>query len=329
LAGILERLPRTESPDLIVGMETMDDAGVFRITRDIALVQTVDFFYPIVNDPRAFGRIVAANSLSDAWAMGARVLTAMNILAYPAGKISADITEQLLKGGSEKLQEAGAVLVGGHTMEQEELVYGMSVTGTIHPDAVLTNRRAREGDRIILTKPLGTAVLSNALNDDALDEPAYEVFVKSMERLNVYAASALQRFDVSAVTDVTGFGLLGHALPMSRNSGVTIVIHAQSVPLLPLVLHLMAEFPSRGVCKNTDFAEPYMEKADDLDPRLVTLCLEAETSGGLLIAVHPGQAADLVNTLHEAGDAAAAEIGNITSARTRENGSPVYLRIEN
>jgi selenide,water dikinase len=308
-------------------MDSMDDAGVFRLTPDLALVQTVDFFYPVVNDPRAFGRIVAANSLSDVWAMGGKALTAMNLLAYPAGQIPPEVIEELLIGGSEKLQEAGVVLVGGHTLEQEELTYGMSVTGIVHPDATLTNACARVGDALILTKPLGTGVYANALSRDALDTIHYDAFVGTMERLNLYAADVLRRFDVGAVTDVTGFGLLGHALPIARNAGVTLAVRADAVPLLPDTLQYLTEFYAKEVCKCRRYVAPFLEVAAGVDPAYPTIFSEAQTSGGLLVSIRPDQAEAAVAALRESGDPASAIIGEVLPGPASDAEKPCYLRV--
>jgi selenide,water dikinase len=327
LAGILDRLPKTTSPDLLVGMETMDDAGVFRISPDVALVQTVDFFYPVVNDPYHFGRIVAANALSDIWAMGARALTAMNLLAYPAGKIPPESVEWLLKGGSEKLVEAGVVLVGGHTMEQEEFVYGMSVTGVLHPDRVQTNATARVGDVLILTKPLGTGVYANALEKDGLAYTQYEEFVGSMERLNKSASEVLVRFDVSAMTDVTGFGLLGHAYPIARNAGVALVIRCGDVPLFTDTIELMDAYNTQPVCKCKRYVWPATRVEDGVDAHLPMLFMEAQTSGGLLAAIRAEQAEAAVAALGEAGDARSAIIGEVVPGPDPTDPEPKVLRL--
>ena len=327
MAGILEKLPKTDSPNLLVGLDTMDDAGVFRLTPDVALVQTVDFFYPVVNDPQTFGRIVAANSLSDVWAMGAKALTAMNILAYPAGKITPEAIEALLIGGSEKLQEAGVVLVGGHTMEQEEFVYGMSVTGVIHPKRVFTNSGGRQSDQLILTKPLGTGVYSNALAKDGLTTEQFDLFVTSMERLNMYAAEVLGHFDVSAVTDVTGFGLLGHALPIARNTGRKLIIRESSVPRFPGIMDLMERYNSYQVCKCEEFVEPYTMMDEHLSPSQFALLAEAQTSGGLLAAVHPKDVESMLCALREAGDETAAIIGEVAGQVDTNTEHPYFLEI--
>jgi len=308
-------------------METMDDAGVFRIAPDVALVQTVDFFYPVVNDPYRFGRIVAANSLSDIWAMGARALTAMNLLAYPAGKIPPESIEWLLRGGSEKLVESGVVLMGGHTMEQEEFVYGMSVTGILHPDRVRTNAAARIGDRLLLTKPLGTGVYSSALEKDGLTEEQYEEFVASMERLNKYASEALDPFDVSAMTDVTGFGLLGHAFPMARNARVCLTFQADRIPLFRDTLHLMATYNTQQVCKCRQYVWPSTQVGAGVDARLPLLFMEAQTSGGLLVAIRPDQVDEALAALHAAGDRSAAAIGEVVAGPEPDDPAPVFLRL--
>jgi len=308
-------------------MDTMDDAGVVRLSPDLALVQTLDFFQPIVNDPKTFGRIVAANSMSDVWAMGAKALTAMNILAYPSKKISIDVVEELMTGACEKLQEAGVLLVGGHSMELSELFYGMSITGTIHPDNVLTNAKARVGDKLILTKPLGTAVYSEALYKDGLTESEYREFSSSMERLNLYASQVFQRYDVSAMTDVTGFGLVGHALPIARNAEVTVRISVSRVPYLSSFFDLSERFLPTQTWKNNEYVEPFVAKDESISSEQYSLIAEAQTSGGLLAAVRPGQAGDAVAALHAAGDSAAAVIGEVELLRAAGDGKKIYLMI--
>lgn len=308
-------------------MDTMDDAGVVRLSPDLALVQTLDFFQPVVNDPKTFGRIVAANSMSDVWAMGAKTLTAMNILAYPSKKMSISVIEELMTGACEKLQEAGVLLVGGHSMELSELFYGMSITGTIHPDNVLTNAKARVGDKLILTKPLGTAVYSEALYKDGLTESEYREFSSSMERLNLYASQVFQRYDVSAMTDVTGFGLAGHALPIARNAEVTVRISVSRVPYLSSFFDLSERFLPTQTWKNNEYVEPFVAKDEDVSSEQYSLIAEAQTSGGLLAAVRPDQAEDAVAALHAAGDSAATVIGEVEPLRSADDGRKIYLRI--
>jgi len=306
----------------------MDDAGVYRLTPELALVQTLDFFQPVVNDPRTFGRIVAANSLSDVWAMGGRPLTAMNILAYPARKMPEDAIRELLIGAAEKLQEANVVLVGGHSMEQEQMFYGMSVTGTIHPDRIITNAHARSGHTLVLTKPLGTSIYAEALGKDRLTPSQCEEFSTSMERLNMYASGVLGKFDVSAMTDVTGFGLLGHALPIARNAGVTLVFHASSLPHFSSAFLLMEEFRSSQAWKSKQYVEPHTLRSERVTSQQYTLMTDPQTSGGLLAAVPADRAEEIIRALHAAGDTAACTIGEIVPLMHSQEGMPVYLRIE-
>jgi len=301
----------------------MDDAGVYRISPDLALVQTVDFFFPIVNDPRMNGRISAANSLSDVWAMGAQAHTAMNVLAYPPGLIPAEVIGEMLAGGSEKLVEAKVALVGGHTMEQENLLYGMSVTGTVHPDEIRTNTGAKVGDAVILTKALGSGVYGNAMMKSDLTPGQYRTATDAMSRLNLYASRVLGGFRVSAMTDVTGFGLLGHTLPIARSSGVTIELMAKSVPFLPDMDHLQQEFGAKGVCKVEEYVTEYLQVLDGVSQARLKLLSAAETSGGLLACIHPDDAEQALNRLREAGDEAAALIGRVGPLQEED----LFLRV--
>jgi selenide, water dikinase len=304
-------------------MENMDDAGVYRITHEIALVQTVDFFYPMVNDPRMNGRIAAANSLSDIWAMGATAHTAMNVLAYPPGLIPAEIIGEMLAGGSDKLVEASVSLVGGHTMEQEDLLYGMSATGTVHPDHIKTNTKARAGDAIILTKALGTGVYGNVMMKAELTPEQYRTATDSMSRLNMYAANALKDFSVSAMTDVTGFGLLGHALPVVRSSGLTAFILDSAVPVLPDMKTLQQEYGTKGVCKVTEYVDEFLTVQEGVSPSSVSLFAEAETSGGLLVFIHPDDSEKALKRIRENGDEAAAIIGYTEEVQVKNE----YLKV--
>lgn len=290
----------------------MDDAGVYRISDDIALVQTVDFFFPIVNDPEMNGKIAAANSLSDVWAMGAVAHTAMNVLAYPPGLINAEVIGEMLAGGSKKLVEARVALVGGHTMEQEDLLYGMSVTGSVHPSKIKTNTNARINDLVILTKPLGTGVYANGMQADGVTQEEYKEVTASMSRLNMYAADVFSNFRVSAMTDVTGFGLLGHALPIAKQSKLTINIQASKVPLLTDIFKLLESFTTLGVCKVSEYVEPYLIVQKQISPQLVKLFSESETSGGLLAFIHPDDAEKAIRRLHDSGDERASIVGSVT-----------------
>ncbi len=309
-------------------MDTMDDAGVVRLSPEVALVQTLDFFQPVVNDPRTYGRVVAANSMSDVWAMGGKALTAMNILAYPSKKITIDTIEEILVGACEKLREANVLLVGGHSMELSEIFFGMSVTGTVDPGKVLTNAKARVGDKLVLTKPLGVAVYSTALAADGLTDDEYREFSSSMERLNLYASQVLQRYDVSAMTDVTGFGLLGHALPIARNAGVTLAVNVHRVPHFKSFFSLMERFLPTQTWKTNEYVQPHTMKEDGVTADQLSLVSEAQTSGGLLAAVKPEQAAEVVDALHDAGDVHAAIIGEVEPLRPSADGKQAFLRVK-
>jgi selenide, water dikinase len=324
---LLHRLPRLTSPDLLVDMETMDDAGVLRLSDNLALVQTLDFFQPVVNDPATFGRIVAANSLSDIWAMGGKAVTAMNILAYPSKKMSVSVIEELLTGACEKLREASVLLVGGHSMELQELFYGLSVTGTIHPSRVLTNAGARAGDKLVLTKPLGTSVYIEALSKDGLTDAEYHELRTSMERLNVYASEVLQSYNVSAMTDVTGFGLLGHALPFARNAEVTLRISVSAVPRFRSFFDLMKRYLPTQTWKNSEYVQPHVVRDQGIDDDEYALVTEPQTSGGLLVAVKEDQADGAVRVLQAAGDTSASVIGEVKPLRRGGQGQPEFIHL--
>lgn len=307
-------------PDLLVGFNSADDAGVVRVREDLALIQTLDFFTPIVDDPRVFGRIAAANALSDVYAMGGAPLTAMNIVCFPRQSLSLDVLREILRGGGEIVREAGALLVGGHSVEDAELKYGLSVTGAVHPARVITNAGALPGDRLILTKPLGTGVVATAIKGGLAPPEAEAEAVCWMTALNKNAAEAMQEIGVHACTDITGFGLIGHALEMARASGVWIEIRASSVPLIPGVrdLALMGMIPA-GSFANRRFCEQAVAVSEGVDPLLVDLLADAQTSGGLLISV-PVERCDMLHAAldrrgvphHEIGRVAAAGAGRIS-----------------
>ena len=305
----------------------MDDAGVYRLSPEVALVQTVDFFFPVVNDPRTFGRIVAANSLSDVWAMGGEALTAMNLLAYPVSEVPEEAIEELLIGGSEKLVEASVVLVGGHTMEQKELFYGMSVTGKVHPQRIRVNSQGRIGDALVLTKPLGIGVCANALAAGKLTQEDYDPFVAVMERLNLYASRTAHRFDVSAMTDITGFGLLGHSLAMAKAAGATFQFAFPKVPILPQALAWMSTVGAQQAHKCEAYVKPHLRLGNGVTAHQFGLLAEAQTSGGLLMAVRSDQSEALISALHEAGDTAAAVIGEVLPLTPMANGQPCHLEV--
>jgi selenide,water dikinase len=287
LDQVLARLPRVANPHVLVGFDTADDAGVYLLTPDLALVQTVDFFTPIVDDPFTFGAIAAANSLSDVYAMGGTPLTALSILAWP-GASDLDDLEQILKGGASKIGEAGCVVLGGHSVNDSEVKFGYAVTGTVHPDHIKTNAGAMPGDVLALTKKIGTGVISTALKR-GLAQPAHlDASIASMLTLNRAAAEAMRGLEVHSVTDVTGFGLLGHAREMAVASGVTLEIDREAVRFLDgAIEYAAAGAVPAGLANNRDFVAPCVEGASDSSE----LLYDPQTSGGLLLSLPEADAA--------------------------------------
>ena len=295
-----------------MGFDHLDDAGVYRLTEDIALVQTTDFFTPIVDDPFSFGQIAAANSLSDVYAMGGRPLTAMNMVAFPIEKMNGSILREILRGGYSKIHEAGAILVGGHSIDDPEIKYGLSVTGIVHPDRILTNARARPGDRLILTKPLGTGIIGTALKGEMASQEAVKTITESMTTLNNVAYEVMVEVGVNACTDITGFGLLGHAMEMAIASDVGIAIKSQSVPLFPEAEEYakMGLVPG-GTARNREFCSCRVEISGDISNEKMDILYDAQTSGGLFISVEGEKAQRLLEQLHAKGVKLAAIIGEV------------------
>ena len=313
LEEVLRDMPRVMDPKVLVGTNTSDDAAVYQINEETAIVQTVDFFTPIVDDPYAFGAIAAANALSDIYAMGARPLFALNIVGFPSNRLPMEVLKAILKGASDKATEAGIPILGGHTVEDTEPKFGMVVTGQVHPAKVLTNAGAKPGDTLILTKPIGTGIIATAvkrgLAEDAVERSAREV----MAALNAAAARVMETFPVNACTDITGFGLLGHLKEMTQGSAVNALIYANKVPLIEGTRELaMAGAIPGGTRNNLDFTAPMVDWADHI-PELERLILcDAQTSGGLLIAL-PGEQADaLLQKLNAENPFEGIIIGNIT-----------------
>lgn len=267
-------------------METSDDAGVFRLDSETALVQTLDFFTPIINSPYEFGRIAAANSLSDVYAMGGRPITAMNIVCFPIGELSEDILKETLAGGLEKIYEAGAVLVGGHSVDDKEFKYGLSVTGLIHPDRILTNRNAKTGDMLILTKPIGTGIIATAVKGKVADEEAIKVLIEVTTTLNMKAAEIMLRFGPNACTDITGFGLAGHVLEMAKGSGKKIIIHTDSVPFIKKAEEyaLMGLIPG-GSYNIKNYCSKNIIVDSSVKQVVLDMLFDPQTSGGLVISL--------------------------------------------
>jgi selenide,water dikinase len=315
LGSVLDQLPKSEHPDLLVGFDHNSDAGVYRIGERQALVQSVDFFTPIVDDPEDFGAIAAANALSDLYAMGARPITAMALVCFPDKILDPSVLVAILRGGTNKVKEAGAVVVGGHSVRDPELKYGLAVTGVVDPEQVRSNEQAQAGQVLVLTKPLGTGLIANCLKSGKVKESdeAVQVAVRSMRALNAAAAEVFGRHGVRAATDVTGFGLLGHARFMAEASGVGLRIQAEALPVFELALKL-AEKPLAGGAKdNEDAASPYVDVAEGVSLPHLRAAFDAQTSGGLLGAV-PADAVDaVIHELEVAGTSAAHVIGEVVA----------------
>ena len=297
---MLARVPRVANENVLVGFDTADDAGVYKLTPECALVQTVDFFTPIVDDPYTFGAIAAANSLSDVYAMGGRPISALSIVAYP-GNGDLDDLEQILKGGADKIHEAGCVVIGGHSISDEEIKFGYAVTGLVHPAHVKTNAGARAGDTLVFTKRLGTGVISTALKRGIARETHVQAAVESMLVLNRRACECMLQFEVHAATDITGFGLIGHAREMALASGVTLEIDVDRVQFLPGAVEYARQGALAGGLKNNrEFASCAVEATRAIPAEIENLLYDPQTSGGLLIALPEGEAAQLESTLEGA-----------------------------
>lgn len=300
-------------PNLLAGLERAEDAGVYRLSDEVALVQTVDFFTPIVDDPYTFGQIAVANSLSDVYAKGARPLTAMNIVCFPVKAMDMSVLHEILAGGIDKMREAGVLLVGGHSVDDPELKYGLSVTGLVHPEKVVFNTGARLGDRLVLTKALGTGIVSTAVKADMTPQSAVGRSVKSMLTLNRAASELMLEAGPHACTDITGFGLLGHACEMIEGTDVGLVIHASSVPVFPEVRELAeGGLLPGGLHRNREYRRHMVDMAPGVPDWLADVLYDPQTSGGLLIAVPESAAVPLVERMHAAGAEAAAVIGEVS-----------------
>lgn len=305
--------------NLLVGMETSDDAGVYRLNDEQAIVQSVDFFTPVVDDPFAFGQIAAANALSDIYAMGGKPLTAMNLVSFPVGKLDMEILAKILQGGSEKIREAGAVLVGGHSIDDPEPKYGLSVTGIVHPDHVLSNAKAEPGDVLVLTKPLGVGIITTGIKRGIVSSEAEAEVIRVMATLNKGAAEAAISVGVHSVTDVTGFGLLGHLHEMLQASGCSAEVYAGAVPILDSVWDCIQQkaIPG-GTQANRRHLEDKVKFAGDVSEELRIVLFDAITSGGLLLAVPEERADLLIEQLTAHKTPAAAVIGRVHSGEPGE-----------
>ncbi len=323
LDRVLSQLPKQTNPNVLVGFETADDAGIYKLTDDLALVQTVDFFTPMVDDPYTYGQIAATNALSDVYAMGGIPISALAVLAYPENG-DLDTLAAIMRGGLSKMQEAGCAVIGGHSVKDAEMKFGYAVTGTIHPDRVLKNKGAQVGDVLFLTKAIGTGVITTAIKRGVAQQDWIDSAVKSMTTLNKNAAVAITEagLRVNAMTDVTGFGLAGHAREMALASGVAIEFTMRDIPLLNGALECVrAKTIPSGLVTNREFAECVVEPQADIAPDLLTLFFDPQTAGGLLISLDSRDAAKLENITREVGTPAM-RIGRVIE---RGDGKPIRL----
>ena len=313
-------------PNLIVGFETGDDAGVYRLNDELALVQTVDYITPVVDDPYLFGQVAAANAISDVYAMGGKPITAMNICNFPARNIDKSSLRRILEGGFDKAREAGVTLVGGHTVRDDELKYGMSVTGVIHPKRVLTNAGAKPGDALVLTKPIGSGVIITGFRRGAVDEAAVGKAVTWMTTLNKIACETMLEFSPHSCTDITGFGFSGHALGMAKGSRTLFRFHFEAIPRFDESLGLIAQGIATSVTNsNMQMVEGSLKFTGPFKDEERWLVVDPQTSGGLLIALPAEQAPKLVSRLRERGNPIAAVIGEVVEAPGGQPGIE-YLR---
>jgi selenide,water dikinase len=311
-AQVVRGLPKFDDPNLIVGAEGFSDAGVYRLRDDLLIVQSLDFFPPLVDDPYLFGQIAAANSLSDIYAMGARPVTALNIVGFPDDKLELSILGEILRGGAERVIAAGAVIAGGHTVRDVEIKYGLSVTGVVEPDKLLTNQRAQPGDVLVLTKPLGTGFITTAFKAGRCPDDVMAVAAKSMSQLNAAGSEAAVALGAHAATDITGFGLAGHAGEVAQSSGVTVVIELNRLPLLPGAEELARQGnKTRASASNRGYSEHLMRIEGRPDSMRLEFAFDAQTSGGLLISIAADRADELVARIRAAGAEATCIVGSV------------------
>jgi selenide, water dikinase len=305
-------LPIPKDPRVLVGLDTSDDAGVYQLNDEVALVQTVDFFTPIVDDPFTFGQIAVANALSDVYAMGGTPLTGMNLVAFPIKTLSLSILKDILLGGLSKMEEAGVALVGGHSIDDPEIKYGLAVTGLVHPDKVLTNAKAKAGDKLVLTKPLGTGIISTALKAGMASEEAIRKSVESMVVLNRTASEWMKKLGAHACTDITGFSFIGHALEMATASRVGMVIQSEAIPIFPEAMEYakLGLIPG-GAYSNRDFFSCRVEVHSSVLALLADIFYDPQTSGGLLISLPSSEAEKLVAILKKEGLVHARIVGKV------------------
>jgi selenide,water dikinase len=320
---VLGALPFPIDPNVLVGFSTSDDAAIYRLTDELALALTIDVFTPVVDDPYAFGAIAAANSLSDIYAMGAKPVAMLSFVGFPRGTLPWEVLKQMVSGGSAKAREAGVDVIGGHTVDDPEPKCGYAVVGVVHPERAVTNAGGQPGDVLLLTKPIGSGILTTAIKRDLLDAEATATVTEVMAELNRAAAEAMVAVGVHACTDITGFGLLGHLHELAAASGVAARVRGSQVPLLPGALDLIEQdVVPGGTRSNEGFLAPFTRWDDAVDPRLRLALVDAQTSGGLLIAVPPDRASELRDALRSAGVRWTASVGEL------EAGAAGTIRVE-
>jgi selenide,water dikinase len=300
-----------EDKDVLVGLKSPDDAGVYKISPELAIIQTVDFFTPVVDEPYFFGQIAVANALSDVYAMGGTPKTAMNIVCFPSKEMDISILKEILKGGIDKMKEAGVVLVGGHSVDDPELKYGLSVTGFIHPERIITKKGVKEGDFLILTKPLGLGIINTCIKGGIASKQLIDKAISIMTALNKDASELMKEFPVSACTDITGFGLIGHLSEMIVQTGLSALVNTKKVPIIKEAVEFASMgFVPEGTYKNIDFYRPMIEDRlkDDI---LLSILFDPQTSGGLLISLPDKEAEKLLKRLWERGIQDAQIVGQI------------------
>ncbi len=325
MSQVLRLLPEREhDPNLLVGLDTSDDAGIYRVSDDLALIQTVDYFTPIVDDPYMFGQIAAANALSDVYAMGGQPKTVLNIVGFPIKKLGADMLAEILKGAAEKVKESGAILVGGHSIDDQEPKFGMAVTGYVHPEKFFRNVGAQPGDVLVITKPIGVGILTTGIKRGAVSEQQEKSVIETMATLNKTAAEELAGLEVHAVTDVTGFGLLGHACEMAKGSNVSFTINHAEVPILEGT-HELAEkgIVPGGSKANYEWLKDDVEFTSEISESMQHILCDAITSGGLLVSLSSKDAKTYVEKLHNKGIHAAKIIGEVNANDSKKS---IYVK---
>lgn len=325
LSETLKDINWATNENVLVGFEGKDDAGVYKISDKLALIHTTDFFTPVVDDPYVFGQIAAANALSDVYAMGGVPINALNILAFPQ-KEDLSILKEILKGGSDKINESEAVIIGGHSIDITNIVYGMAVTGTIDPDKIKGNNSAKPGDKLILTKPLGTGLLNNVIKFSSLDDKTYNILISSMTRLNKNASECMVRLNANACTDITGFGLAGHSMQMAKASGVVIKFDMKELPVFDGTDEAIKEnYLTRGDKSNRDYTKNAVHSLGTVNKNSEHIAFDPQTSGGLLISVPAEYATMLILELEKGGDIFSKIVGEVIEpSEEYKSGSVIF-----